>query len=461
MTEEFKNNSQESPSAKFAQFARFAQVASLPKDEELLNSKIIPSEVYENLPNFLKRGCTVFEQQREKDVFLTGAIGILSGCFNTVKGLYASEEHFPNLNCFIISPPGGGKGSMKHSRTLGSAIHAEKLNGYKETVTQYLASKSENPNLQEPNQPLFYIPANTTSPAVIRHMSENNESGIICETEADTMSEMFKMDFGGYSDLIRKAFHHETISSSRKGNREYYELKRPKLSVVLSGTPDQVKTLIQSSENGLFSRMIFYVFDGTDTWKSVAPKADGLNLNRYFDTLSNEVKTIHDKFSKEEFEFKLTESQWETLDNQFTKWLDEITTFVHRDTASIIKRLGLVQYRIAMLLSILRYNEEIKEGTTIYCSDQDFKTAQLLSETYLSHSLIMFFKLPRESKLALDKKIKLFFDALPSTTIFTREEALVVGRTLNIAERTIDKYLKRLVDIKFLEQPEYGKYKKS
>jgi hypothetical protein len=442
-------------------FARFAHFASGISDEVLSNTKTIPAEVYQNLPDILKKCTSVFELQREKDVFLTGAIGVLSGCFNTVTGLYASEEYHPNLNCFVVAPPSSGKGRMKYARVLANAIHDEKLSVSKESWSNYLRRNTKKSNLPEPEQKLLFIPANSSASAVIRHLNENNESGIICETEADTMSDTFKQDWGGYSDLIRKAFHHETVSSSRKKDREYYELKHPKLSVVLSGTPDQVKTLIHSSENGLFSRMIFYAFDGIESWKSVAPTQGRLNLNRYFEKLSDEIKSIYDKYSGRQYEFDLTESQWKELDDQFSNWLNEITTFIHQDTASIVKRLGLIQFRIAMILSILRHNEDNKEETTITCSDLDFKSAQLLSNVYLDHALTMFFKLPRESRLAINKKIKTFFDSLPENTVIKREDAVNIGRKNQIQERTVDKYLKRLLGINYLEQPEYGKYKKA
>ena len=46
-------------------------------------------------------------------------------------------------------------------------------------------------------------------------------------------------DYGNYSDGFRKAFHHETISYVRRKDREYVNLKHPKLSALLTGTPKQ------------------------------------------------------------------------------------------------------------------------------------------------------------------------------------------------------------------------------
>ena len=54
----------------------------------------------------------------------------------------------------------------------------------------------------------------------------------------------------------------------RKGN-EQVELLQPKLSTVLSGTPRQIASLIPDTENGLFSRFIFYYVDFKLTWLNV------------------------------------------------------------------------------------------------------------------------------------------------------------------------------------------------
>lgn len=52
---------------------------------------------------------------------------------------------------------------------------------------------------------------------------------------------------------------------------------------------------------------------------------------------------------------------------------------------------------------------------------------------------------------------KLFFDALPNH--FTRKEAVELGATFNIAERTVGTFLKSCLG-KYLQQPEYGTYTK-
>ena len=45
---------------------------------------------------------------------------------------------------------------------------------------------------------------------------------------------------------------------SRRKDREYLEIDNPRVTVVLAGTPEQIRHLIPDAENGLLSRFIFY-----------------------------------------------------------------------------------------------------------------------------------------------------------------------------------------------------------
>ena len=86
------------------------------------------------------------------------------------------------------------------------------------------------------------------------------------ETEGDTLTNAFNSDLGNYSDGFRKAFHHESISYLRKKDHEFVEIVKPKFSAVLSGTPQQIFNLIPDTENGLFSRFIFYTMPTELVW---------------------------------------------------------------------------------------------------------------------------------------------------------------------------------------------------
>ena len=90
-------------------------------------------------------------------------------------------------------------------------------------------------------------------------MNTSKDGVLIHESEADTLSKMFSQEWGDFSDVLRKAFHGERLSLSRDSDDEFMEIESPKLSVVLSGTRNQITPLLKSRENGLFSRFIYVI----------------------------------------------------------------------------------------------------------------------------------------------------------------------------------------------------------
>jgi hypothetical protein len=456
------------------QIANFAKIAGIKKsttksDEEeieIFSTPTIPETVYNCLPKLLKRNCKVFESARERDVFLTGAITILSGCMDTVSGVYYDGEVYSNLNCFIIAPAASGKSALVHAKALGNAHHENLLAESNIALKKYNQGLRRERNndqssaediLSKPPFKLLYIPGNSSSSAIIKHLMEGDAKGIFCETEADTLANSLQQDWGNFSDMLRKAFHHETVSYSRKTNNEFYEIKRPRLSVALSGTPSQVERLISSAEDGLFSRFIFYVFSAKAEWRSVTPIKGRTSLTKHFDEQSKEVLKVIKYLGSYPSDFNLTDQQWVLLNEQFNNWFDEVNKAVGGEALSVIKRLGLISFRIAMILTCLRKYERKEKGLSIICSDNDFKVAMQLVEVYKEHSLVLFNRLPQSGDINLPV-VRQFFKDLPIE--FKRKEAVPVGYNVGLGERTIDKYLQVLMESRKLKKSKYGHYSK-
>lgn len=459
----------------FAKFANSAKLQTQPSEDYLKNTPLIPEELYLQMPEIIREGAMAFTQLRERDVFLTGALAVLSGCMYGVKGVYDCQEVFPNLFSFTVAPPASGKGAMKFAKGLADTFHNFVVKSSKDAEAQYKTelaehkmkqftkSKKDTTVEEPPTEPSFkvvFIPANTSYAKILSHLAQNEGVGIICETEADTMGSVFKQDWGGYSDMLRKAFHHERISSSRKANNEFIEVNEPRLSVALTGTPGQVTGLIASSEDGLFSRFLFYAFKVEQKWKDVSPFANNMNLTAHFKKLSEQVFQLIQFLQTEETIVDLTREQWNQLNNSCQTWLHDVTMFTSEEAASIVKRLGLVIYRIAMLFTALRKFENAESANRLTCTDGDFKTALGLAEIYLHHSILMFNNLPKQTEEShfkgSDNKRK-FFAALPKE--FTRQQAISLAPQFHISTRSADDLLKSMLGIK-LSQPKIGHYKK-
>lgn len=424
---------------------------------KIVSTPFISEEVYSNLPNFLKRGTDAFEIPREKDVFLTGALVILSGCFNTVKGIYDRRQYYPNLNCFIIAPPASGKGVLNSSRDLAMHIH----NTIEKTYQAELAK--ENGDVSKLKRTHF-IAADSSSASFKENLKSNKETGTVCETEADTLSNTLQMEWGSYSDLIRKAFQHEPVTYSRLDQRNgirINEIKQPKLSICLTGTPNQVPKLLHSTEDGLFSRIIFYTYknDGIPYFKDVFADFTVRDLTEYFNSLSGELYRLYEQSNKNtSVTFHLQAKQEGAFVKHFDKMVKRINFEFGEETRSVVIRLGLITYRIAMILTILRSFENNKFEKNIYCEDLDFNTSLKLSKIYVEHALAVYSSLP--GSVTIKSGAQSLFEILPENFVYA--DAVKIGKTIaDISEKTVYNYLLELKEARLLKQPKsHGPYLK-
>ena len=430
-----------------------------------LDSPAFSQSVYQGLPNLLLKGCGAFQSGREKDVFLLSAIGVLSGCFPAVTGIYDGAQVRANLFVFVVAPPSSGKGALTWARIMGVAYHKSKTEASEQAKTAYdqreAESRAAKQAFLEPPPPYktLFIPGNTSSAAFIKALKENQEMGIICETEADTLSGALKQDWGDYSDLLRKAFHHESISYLRKTG-ERYDIDQSAISVVLAGTPGQVGKLIPSIENGLFSRFLFYCFENEPVWRDVSPKRGQSSLNEQFGQLANEVKAMTDELAKVgDIVFALTPSQWRYFNQQLPELLADAIDDTASDFSSSVYRLGLAIYRLAMVLSVIRHYEHGSLSGSITCDDTDLATAMTMAKVLIEHSKLMYARMHRLGGLPgeLDKWSQ-FLAKLPPT--FDRSKADIAGQEAGISERSVTNYLSRLAKTGQVKKTEHGKYQK-
>ena len=153
--------------------------------------------------------------------------------------------------------------------TTRSATVAEEMKRYKKEMTSFNSLGREKAKAEEPEMPLnrmFIFSGNNTGTGILQNIIDSGGVGIICETEADMVSNSIASDYGHWSEVIRSSFDHDPLSYNRRTDREYRELSHSHLSVLISGTPGQVKPLIPSSENGLFSRQMFYYMPRVLHW---------------------------------------------------------------------------------------------------------------------------------------------------------------------------------------------------
>ena len=284
--------------------------------------------IEENIPEFFKRVIEPSKSLPEKDMMLLGAISSLSSGLPNLYGIYDGDVIHPNLYLFITAAASAGKGKLKYCKRLIMPIHKEiRKKGklmkaeYDQEMSLFNQTGKKNSPTPAPEKPptkMFIFPADNSATGFFQLLSDNDGKGLIFETEADTLANNFKKDYGNYSDGFRNAFHHEPIGYFRRTGNENVEIDYPQLSCVLSGTPKQVLALMPNAENGLFSRFIFYELPISYVWKNVFEVTTKNGMNNHFDALGNEfIELYHQLLEEKEIHFTYTSEQKTKLINLF------------------------------------------------------------------------------------------------------------------------------------------------
>lgn len=371
-----------------------------------------PETVFDRLPLFLLKVVRNAISNEDRDVILLGAIGSLSICFDNVCGVYDERVVYSTIYLFVVADAGMGKGALSLCRELVDPLNqrlheqsAQMALDYKRKLSEYQKNKGKNPVATEPNPPpqkTLVVPANSSASSLMGILADNDGRGLIFETEGDTLSQTLKSEHGNYSDMLRKGFHHERISMSRRKDREYLEIDNPRISVVLAGTPEQVRHLIPDAENGLLSRFIFYFIPFRRGIRDVFATDDiGHSKHTIFKNIGNEFLHLLDKFMEQGSFVIILPTH---LQHRFVEWLarlnDECCDEVDNGMQGIVRRLGLIAFRMMMLFTAIRAfdnplpQSRAPDGRIILeCSEDDFNTVLCLCEILLYHSVHIYLKL--------------------------------------------------------------------
>jgi hypothetical protein len=424
------------------------------------DTSCFPLEMYDRLHPHLKE-CLSEYDGREKDMLFISLLGLLSGYFPKVHGYYFGKKLYPHLYCVIGAGPASGKSIMLLPKIIGDIIHQKYLDDYKNEMVDYMSKymewkkKKTGDCPEKPKLQLFFIPANITAAGIIELLSLNGR-GVILESEIDTLTNALNDKHGGFNDDLRKAFHHEPISYYRKTDKEYIYIANPCLTILVSGTPEQVSKLIRSPENGLFSRIIFYVHDSKPTWN--APFGNNhKKANEELFRFAQKYTSLYFKLIEGgEIEFRLTDSQKERFNLIFSPHVNEFHDMIGSDGVSVIMRLGVIFFRIAMILTIIRkHDEEI-----IYCDDDDFEIARLLAEVLAEHSLAVLSTLssPEDAPGTTLSQLDVLKMLPPQ---FESKHLITPMLQKGFSRRSVFRIITRLCNSGYLEKVKMGTYRKT
>ena len=320
-------------------------------------------------PEPLKSILSFAKNPAQHDVLLLGAMTMLGASLShIVRCKYGDKWQYPCLQTFITGHAAAGKSVLVWVRKLIEPIHeeirrqvAESMKAYRKELRAYealgKARKDKEPPVAPPNR-MFIIPGNNTGTGLLQNLIDSDGTGIICESEADTVSTAIGTEFGNWSDTLRKAFDHDRLSYNRRTDREYQEVSRSYLSVLLSGTPAQVKPLIPTAENGLFSRQNFYYMPRITQWADQFGE-DEVDVDEEFRLMGNEWKNTLDELTlRGLFTLKLTHAQHKQFNFLFDKLFHRSGKINGDEMGSSVIRLAVNACRMMSIVAILRSLED-------------------------------------------------------------------------------------------------------
>lgn len=437
--------------------------------EEIEDMPTFSQEVRNTLPSLLSQIVSCANSPEDADLLLLGSLTVFSACLPNVFGNYGGREVFPNLFLFVTAQASAGKGRHTLCRHLVQPIHdslkqlyAAEMEDYKRLQNEYVQDKKNNEPPQEPPIKTLLIPANSSATSVYQILNDNGGIGLMFETEGDTLANTFKSDYGNFSDGFRKAFHHEMISYTRRKDREFVELAKPRLSALLSGTPRQILSLIPDAENGLFCRFIFYYMNVRLEWLNVFADNEE-TLDQYFEQFGKQFFDLYNILkASQPIRFALSAEQQKQFNSFFAQVQKEYSNLFGLDIVASVRRLGLITFRIAMILSSLRIIDGGQISNLIVCDDSDFQTAITMARVLLQHTAKVFDSLPAAETATNGNAPTIikqtFLDNLPPE--FDRKTYLAVAEKLKIPPKTAEKYISRFCvggQLKHLAHDSYGK----
>jgi hypothetical protein len=246
----------------------------------------------------------------------------------------------------------------------------------------------------------LFIPADNSKSGFIELLAQSDGRGILLDTEADTLTSTFSLEFGNYSDVLRKVYHHETVSFYRRTNKEKIEIEQPCLSVVIGGTFDQFDKMFFNSSNGLLSRFLVYNVRPIQKFKNVFTEPEEITKQSVSIIYKQWILDNYLRLSNLEKpeEFALSNNQQELFVEYFALQKKIVSSSLDDEDSGFINRLALNIFKIMMILTSIRLLDATNGSEKKICSDTDFYCAIRIYEMLREHFFYSFNELLQEKK---------------------------------------------------------------
>jgi hypothetical protein len=418
----------------------------------------------EKLPSLLWDAMKTQQTPLQQDTVALGSLTVLSSISPNVFGRYGRKKVYAPFYSVINAPSASEKGQLPACEKLAEPVEREiersnrqEREAYELAMKQYeMLDKATKKATTPPKEPPYrssHIPLDSSATAAYQALSDNHGWGLSFETEADVLSQSLKSEYGDYSSGLRKAFHHERISYNRRKDNEHVNIAEPRWAILITCTPKQIPTLFSGNvENGMASRFMFYNQPRSVKWNDPFV-CEELTIDEQFLQLGERYYRIYRKLNERrdrpiEFLFSVEQQQ------QFNRYFEELQLeqwSLHGDElVACVRRLGLVCFRIAMVLTVLRYEERPElldePSQSVVCSNDDFQTAMTIVNCLINHTGHVYANYigtdeqqDKTGGAMMNEGEKHLFSSLSQE--FTTQECKQKAKTLGIPWKTAERYI--------------------
>lgn len=437
--------------------------------KSIVEFSALPDRVYENIPSDLLDVVSLLGEAVERDLFITGALPVLAGMMPNVLFKYGKQWQCLNLYITVIAPSGAGKGAIRIAKRLGDVLnnrlYEESLQRHREYEQERVKALLEDGEegveaIEKPKFKRFFI-AEDTSASQIKHTLWDIPHGVMFATEAKSLAQALVSDWGNFRDVLLKGYHNEPIQVERR-NQVPILIRRPALSMCITGTPGSFEGILTDTEDGLFSRMMFYYFDDPDLeFKDMFETEIEKTMDAKIDALSMELPALYEIMQLREEPLYLTmypEDQARII-SAGRRAMDIVLSSGDVNLNASVKRAALNAFRIAGILTVAdRFfnGDDLSEAHSIHCNPRYVLTGLTLAFSYLEHSVRLSEAMHEGIEGIATARMR-FFRMIPNGDV-TSEQIEEIYKKLKITRATAFRYLDWYIEKKQLERRMKGLY---
>lgn len=438
------------------------------------NTPCFPERVYENIPGLITQCLAQDLPRRHRDVGLLSATVILSALMPSTWAKYNHSRFSAHLYGWVIAPPASGKKTADDISHLldvtDDMIQAESDAAQDRYEKEKLAFDSacrrtkhkekeneteQEQTLQTPQMPPYkslVIPANISNTHLIMRLRDNGlTGGIIFDSEAKTLSDSNKQDYGHLDSILCKATAHETVSNNYMVHgKKPVSCRRPLLAMMLTSTTIQVKDVTGPIGSGLMSRILAYTYNETPKWKEMGnDEEEDYDIIEHFEALSQQSRKLFLFCEAHPVVFNFTAAQWKVFNTTFSQLLESSYLQDDQELQATVKRYAFSVMRVAMIYTrIHQFETNDTETVKLECPDCFFQSAMDLVLTCYEHCRLLLSPRSKEHTSILRNPERNVFPLEQLPQHFTYAEAITAAMSGGMSRRTAERIFSRLNGIR-------------